>query len=375
MDGIFAKRLSNLLTEYNMKQADLAKLSKIRASSISDWCNGKYIPKQDKINKIAKILRTSPAWLLGYDDESVTGTYDNPIFIGQNIKQYQLCRDKLYNDMSPEKLCQKANISMETLSDYENAKESDIDPEIIERIATALGVEVFHIRGYMSPVMVYRDDGTAYVQLNDFSFKFSPRFAGLLKIKGFTDNYFAKRMGINPEEVQSWRLRQSLPNSSLIEKIAKYFGVEVSFLSSDMLSFTYCYVAKKIQAESLMSLEKVKDNLPKIQIPYNFLGKYDGSARIIFMHANVDMEPVIRDSSLMAVLTDVSFSDLEMDDVVVGIYKDSLVLRRFKSQPQDAILAFFAEDPAAAPIYLPAPAEKEKDFHLLGKIVMYCTSL
>lgn len=70
MNEKFIQRLSDILQERGMKQADLAKLTGIRPSSISDWLTGKYIPKQDKIDVIAKALSVSPAWLLGYGDIS-----------------------------------------------------------------------------------------------------------------------------------------------------------------------------------------------------------------------------------------------------------------------------------------------------------------
>lgn len=65
----FSKHLSNLLEERGLSQTDLAKLTGIRASTISDWINGKYLPKQDKRLLIAKALDISPDRLyLGDDD-------------------------------------------------------------------------------------------------------------------------------------------------------------------------------------------------------------------------------------------------------------------------------------------------------------------
>ena len=62
-------------------QSDLSTMTSIRASSISDWLNDKYSPKQDKIAIIAKALNVSPAWLMGYDDisnEESKGYYEDP---------------------------------------------------------------------------------------------------------------------------------------------------------------------------------------------------------------------------------------------------------------------------------------------------------
>lgn len=66
----FIERLNSILQKRNLSQADLSKLTGIRSSSISDWLNGKYEPKQDKISIIAEALNVSPVWLIGYDDTS-----------------------------------------------------------------------------------------------------------------------------------------------------------------------------------------------------------------------------------------------------------------------------------------------------------------
>lgn len=64
----FIERLNSILQKRNLSQADLSKMTGIRSSSISDWLNGKYEPKQDKISIIAEALNISPVWLIGYDD-------------------------------------------------------------------------------------------------------------------------------------------------------------------------------------------------------------------------------------------------------------------------------------------------------------------
>lgn len=66
----FIERLNSILQKRNLSQADLSKMTGIRSSSISDWLNGKYEPKQDKISIIAEALNVSPVWLIGYDDIS-----------------------------------------------------------------------------------------------------------------------------------------------------------------------------------------------------------------------------------------------------------------------------------------------------------------
>ena len=56
------------MSERKITQSELSKRTGIRQSSISDWLNGRYEPKQDKIYLIAQALGVSPSWLLGYDE-------------------------------------------------------------------------------------------------------------------------------------------------------------------------------------------------------------------------------------------------------------------------------------------------------------------
>lgn len=65
----FQQRLQEVMDEKGLKQSDLAKKTGITPSSISDWLNGKYEAKQNKIDIIASKLGVSQAYLMGYDVE------------------------------------------------------------------------------------------------------------------------------------------------------------------------------------------------------------------------------------------------------------------------------------------------------------------
>lgn len=66
------KRLKAMMNQREITAAELSRRSGIRASSISDYLNGKYEPKQDNIDKMAHALNVTPAWLMGYDTSSNT---------------------------------------------------------------------------------------------------------------------------------------------------------------------------------------------------------------------------------------------------------------------------------------------------------------
>lgn len=65
----FGSLLQRLLDERGLSQADLSKLTGIRASSISDWINGVYYPKQDKRLLVARVLHIPPDRLYALDED------------------------------------------------------------------------------------------------------------------------------------------------------------------------------------------------------------------------------------------------------------------------------------------------------------------
>lgn len=87
---LFGERLTSLLKERNIKQAQLAKLSGITASSISDWIKGKYKPKHDKIEKIAAVLDINSLWLSGHSDIISKSTNNFDLTTDKNINKIPL---------------------------------------------------------------------------------------------------------------------------------------------------------------------------------------------------------------------------------------------------------------------------------------------
>ena len=76
MTTTFSIRFKKCLKEKNIKQAELARSTKITPSSISDWSKGKYTPKRDKLQIIADYLSVNPAWLMGESDTMDVETID-----------------------------------------------------------------------------------------------------------------------------------------------------------------------------------------------------------------------------------------------------------------------------------------------------------
>lgn len=62
------QRLREALSARNMLPIELSRLSGIGKSAISQYLSGKVTPKQDKIYKLAQVLRVNESWLMGYDE-------------------------------------------------------------------------------------------------------------------------------------------------------------------------------------------------------------------------------------------------------------------------------------------------------------------
>lgn len=63
----FSERLRAALSLRDMRPSELSQLTGIGKSDISNYVNGKYKAKQDKLYDIAIALEVSPEWLMGLD--------------------------------------------------------------------------------------------------------------------------------------------------------------------------------------------------------------------------------------------------------------------------------------------------------------------
>ncbi len=62
-----ARRLSTALTNANMRPQELANMSGVSKSSISQYVNGTHTPSNISSGKMAAILNVNPLWLMGFD--------------------------------------------------------------------------------------------------------------------------------------------------------------------------------------------------------------------------------------------------------------------------------------------------------------------
>ena len=64
----FATRLKKALAIRNIKQSELCEKTGIPKSAMSQYVNGSFEPKQDRLQILAIALNVNEAWLMGYDN-------------------------------------------------------------------------------------------------------------------------------------------------------------------------------------------------------------------------------------------------------------------------------------------------------------------
>lgn len=63
----FNERLIQAMSQRNINQSQLVKMTGINKGALSSYVNGRYEPKQSNTYLLAKALRVNEAWLMGYD--------------------------------------------------------------------------------------------------------------------------------------------------------------------------------------------------------------------------------------------------------------------------------------------------------------------
>lgn len=100
----FAVILRSILKQNNLKQNDLARLTGINKSSISEYLSGNYQPKYKNIVKIAEALHISPDIFLKEDYSlkqiPLLGSIAAglPILAKENIEGYMPCNNYIHAD-------------------------------------------------------------------------------------------------------------------------------------------------------------------------------------------------------------------------------------------------------------------------------------
>ena len=88
----FKDRLIHAMETRGIRASELAKKTGLSKARISQYVNGKFIPKSDAIILIAETLRVSELWLMGKSDDMEAEPPRAKLPCPENIAPLRLCR-------------------------------------------------------------------------------------------------------------------------------------------------------------------------------------------------------------------------------------------------------------------------------------------
>ena len=113
MDDTFSKRLKQLRKERRKTQEEMAEILNVKRSTYGEYERGKIFPSVEKIEILAKILITTPQYLLGWDDQRQVSS-DSTV-TGNIIRRLREQRK-----LTSKEFANEINISVSDLEKYED---------------------------------------------------------------------------------------------------------------------------------------------------------------------------------------------------------------------------------------------------------------
>lgn len=139
------KRIKQLREDKGLTQEDIAKKIGVAIQTIYKYENEivTNIPL-DKLEKIAKALQTTPAYLMGWEDNAEKPSKTNKISdTGQRIKE-----KRLLAGISIEELAEQSNVSADIITRLETGVPTSFDSKILKSIARVLKTNMDYLAGW-----------------------------------------------------------------------------------------------------------------------------------------------------------------------------------------------------------------------------------
>ncbi|HEB2195320.1 TPA: helix-turn-helix domain-containing protein [Staphylococcus aureus] len=123
----FKDRLKQIMSERKISQSELSRRTGIGRNSISDYLNGKYEAKQDKVFELAKALNVNEAWLMGFD-------------ISKNRKIENNDIASIYSKLTPPRQKNVLNYANEQLEEQNSKGDNVVDINSYKQEKTPVNV-------------------------------------------------------------------------------------------------------------------------------------------------------------------------------------------------------------------------------------------
>ena len=96
----FKDRLVHAMELRGVRAAELSRRTGLSKARISQYVNGKFVPKSDAVILIAEQLRVSELWLLGKSDDIEPGPRTVKIPCPENVSPLRLCRYPILGEIA-----------------------------------------------------------------------------------------------------------------------------------------------------------------------------------------------------------------------------------------------------------------------------------
>lgn len=138
---IFKDRLTEAMKARGIRASELALRTGLSKARISQYVNGKFIPKSDAILLIAEALRVSELWLLGKTtDMEATASPDEPLPCPENISPLRLRRFPVLGEIA----CGLPVLAVEDPDcSYVTAADTDADFCLTAKGDSMIGARIF----------------------------------------------------------------------------------------------------------------------------------------------------------------------------------------------------------------------------------------
>ena len=138
---IFKDRLTEAMKARGIRASELALRTGLSKARISQYVNGKFIPKSDAVLLIAEALRVSELWLLGKTtDMEATASPDEPLPCPENISPLHLRRFPVLGEIA----CGLPVLAVEDPDcSYVTAADTDADFCLTAKGDSMIGARIF----------------------------------------------------------------------------------------------------------------------------------------------------------------------------------------------------------------------------------------
>ncbi|EGS30698.1 DNA-binding helix-turn-helix protein [Peptoniphilus sp. oral taxon 375 str. F0436] len=200
--------------------------------------------------------------------------------------------------------------------------------------------------------------------------------------KNLTIKELAELLGLSESTVSRYEAgyvaKIKLP---VLSSIAGILDVQEEYLlgvtdkkqsSDDIMPMSdYKYVPTSVAAGSPIEIDGLQD-LPTLQLPKAFLGKYSDRKDLILMRVNGEsMNKIIRNGSWIAVITKIELDNLKSGDLVVFDRDYEYSLKEYHDLGDEILFRPLSTDLA----YKEIRCKKDRDLRIVGKVVMYNITL